>query len=101
MREAITAVFLLSVVLGCGSREAEKKVKPITDQTLVIDVTDQVPDTWLDSSGNHHSDQLRVVERYTAVSENHIMYEATIEDPEVYTEPWTISLPLFLSLIHI
>ena len=38
MREAITAVFLLSVVLGCGSREAAKKVKPITDQTLVIDV---------------------------------------------------------------
>ena len=64
-------------------------------ETLVIDVTDQVPDTWLDSSGNHHSDQLRVVERYTAVSENHIMYEATIEDPEVYTEPWTISLPLY------
>jgi len=38
LREAITAVFLLSVVLGCGSREAAKKVKPITDQTLVIDV---------------------------------------------------------------
>ena len=33
-------------------------------ETLVIDVTDQVPDTWLDSSGNHHSDQLQVVERY-------------------------------------
>jgi hypothetical protein len=64
-------------------------------ETLVIDVTDQVPDTWLDSSGNHHSDQLHVVERYTAVSENHIMYEATIEDPAVYTEPWTIRVPLY------
>jgi len=64
-------------------------------ETLVIDVTDQVPDTWLDSSGNHHSDQLRVVERYTAVSENHIMYEATIEDPEVYSQPWQIKLPLY------
>ena len=64
-------------------------------ETLVIDVTDQVPDTWLDSSGNHHSDQLHVVERYTAVSENHIMYEATIEDPAVYTEPLTIRVPLY------
>ena len=64
-------------------------------ETLVIDVTDQVADTWLDSSGNHHSDQLHVVERYTPISENHLMYEATIEDPEVYAEPWTIRLPLY------
>ena len=64
-------------------------------ETLVIDVTDQMPDTWLDSSGNHHSDQLHVVERYTAVSPYHLMYEATIEDTEVYTRPWTISMPLY------
>ena len=64
-------------------------------ETLVIDVTDQVPDTWLDSSGNHHSDQLQVVERYTALSENHLMYEATIEDPEVYTRPWQVRFPLY------
>ena len=64
-------------------------------ETLVIDVTDQVADTWLDSSGNHHSDQLHVVERYTPVSENHLIYEATIEDPAVYTQPWTIRLPLY------
>ena len=64
-------------------------------ETLVIDVTDQIPDTWLDSSGNHHSDQIRVEERYTAISPYHIQYEATIEDPEVYTRPWTISFPLY------
>jgi len=63
--------------------------------TLVIDVESQMPDTWLDSAGNHHSNQIHVVERYTMVSENHIMYEATIEDPETYTRPWTIRLPLY------
>ena len=50
-------------------------------ETLVIDVTDQVGDTWLDSSGNHHSDQLHVVERYTAVSENHIMVRGDHRGP--------------------
>ena len=63
--------------------------------TLVIDVADQVAETWLDRSGNHHSDQIHVVERYTAVSADHVIYEATIEDPEVYTRPWTIRLPLY------
>ena len=64
-------------------------------ETLVIDVTAQVPDTWLDRSGNHHSNSIHVVERYTATGPNHLMYEATIEDPEVYTRPWTIRLPLY------
>ena len=64
-------------------------------ETLVIDVTAQMPDTWLDMSGNHHSNSIHVVERYTALSENHLMYEATITDPETYTRPWTISLPLY------
>lgn len=64
-------------------------------ETLVIDVTAQVPDTWLDQNGNHHSNSIRVVERYTATSPYHLQYEATIEDPEVYTRPWTLSLPLY------
>ena len=64
-------------------------------EALVIDVTAQMPDTWLDSSGNHHSNSIHVEERYTALSENHLMYEATITDPETYTRPWTIRLPLY------
>ncbi len=64
-------------------------------ETLVIDVTAQVPDTWFDSSGNHHSNQMHVEERYTAISPNHLMYEATITDPETFTRPWTIRLPLY------
>ena len=64
-------------------------------ETLVVDVTSNVGDTWLDSSGNHHSDKLHVVERYTAISPNNLMYEATLEDPETYTRPWTIRVPLY------
>ncbi len=64
-------------------------------ETLVVKVTDQVPDTWLDATGTWHSDQLVVTERYTLLSPHHIQYEATIEDPQVFTEPWTISMPLY------
>jgi hypothetical protein len=63
--------------------------------TLVIEVTDQVEQTWFDRAGNFHSDALKVVERYTPISANHIMYEATIEDPKVFTRPWKISFPLY------
>jgi hypothetical protein len=63
--------------------------------TLVIDVTDQVGSTWLDRAGNFHSEALAVTERYTPIGPNHLRYEATIEDPEVFTRPWTISMPLY------
>ncbi|MDG1025315.1 MAG: hypothetical protein P8N94_03280 [Gammaproteobacteria bacterium] len=63
--------------------------------SLVIDVTDQVPDTWLDHAGNHHTDALQVTERYTHMGPNVLMYEAILIDPNVYTKPWTIRLPLY------
>jgi hypothetical protein len=64
-------------------------------ETLVIDVADENPQTWLDMSGNFHSDALHVVERYTRTSPDTLRYEATIEDPKVFARPWKISLPLF------
>ena len=63
--------------------------------TLVIDTSGFVPYTWFDRAGNYHSDALHVVERYTPVSPYHLMYEATIEDPKVFTRPWQISFPLY------
>jgi hypothetical protein len=63
--------------------------------TLVVDVTSQMPDTWFDGSGNFHSEALRVEERFTPVSENLLRYEATIDDPKVFTRPWKISMPLY------
>ena len=53
------------------------------------------PTIWLDRAGNYFTDQARVIERYTASSPYHLRYEATIEDPTVFTRPWKISMPLY------
>ena len=64
-------------------------------ETLVVDVTGLNEDSWLDRAGNFHSDALHVVERYTRVSPDVISYEATLDDPKVFTRPWKISMPLY------
>ena len=66
--------------------------------TMVVEVTDQVPDTWFDHAGNHHTEGLRVTERWSHLSRDALLYEATMEDPAVYTEPWTIRMPLYRRL---
>jgi hypothetical protein len=63
--------------------------------TLVVDVSNFTDATWFDRSGNFHSDALHVVERYTPMGPNVIRYEATIEDPQVFTRSWKISMPLY------
>lgn len=63
--------------------------------TLVITVTAQNDQTWFDRAGNHHSAAMTVVERYTPVGPNHLRYEAMIDDPETFTEPWHIEMPLY------
>jgi hypothetical protein len=66
--------------------------------TLVIDVNGFNDQTWFDRAGNFHSDALRVVERYTPLGPDALLYEATIEDPKVFTRPWKISMPLYRKL---
>jgi len=66
--------------------------------TLVVDVSDFTDATWFDRSGNFHSDALHVTERYTPMGHDAIRYEATIEDPKVFTRPWKISMPLYRRL---
>jgi hypothetical protein len=63
--------------------------------TLVVDVVGFNELTWFDRAGDFHSDALHVVERYTPISPYHLRYEATIDDPKVFTRPWKISLPLY------
>ena len=63
--------------------------------TLVVRVSGQIPDTWFDRAGNHHSWEMVVEERYTPAGPNHINYTATITDPNTFTQPWTVSLPLY------
>jgi len=64
-------------------------------ETLVIDASGFNDSTWFDRSGNFHSDQLKVTERYTRTSPDVISYEATITDPETFTRPLKISMPLY------
>ena len=66
--------------------------------TLLVDVTNLTDATWFDRSGNFHSDAVKVTERYTPMTRDAIRYEATIEDPQVFTRPWKISMPLYRRL---
>lgn len=66
--------------------------------TLVIKVSDQMPESWLDSAGNFHTESTVVEERYTPMGPNAIWYEATLTDPSIYTRPWKISFPLYRRL---
>jgi hypothetical protein len=63
--------------------------------TLVIDVTGFNGRAWLDRAGNFTTDSLHVVERYSLLDANTLNYEASIEDPELYTRPWKISVFLY------
>jgi len=62
--------------------------------TLVVDVTDFNEETWLDRSGNFHSEQLHVLERWSFLDKDTIRYRATIDDPKVFSRPWTIEVLL-------
>ena len=66
--------------------------------TLVVDASGFNDSTWFDRAGNFHSDQLKVTERYTRTAPDVISYEATITDPETFTRPWKISMPLYRRL---
>ena len=63
--------------------------------TLVVDVTGLNGQAWLDRAGDFSTDGLHVVERYTLTDQDHIAYEATLEDPRVFSRPWKIHLTLY------
>ena len=68
------------------------------DDTFVVQVTGLIGQSWFDRAGNHHSAAMTVEERYTMIGPDHIMYQATIEDPETFSRPWTISMPLYRNI---
>jgi hypothetical protein len=63
--------------------------------TLVVEVIANDDRTWFDRAGNHHSNQMKVTERYTPLDANRMQYEATVEDPETFSAPWTVSMHLY------
>jgi hypothetical protein len=62
--------------------------------TLVVDVTNFNDQTWFDSHGSFHSDALHVVERWTRIGDDRIAYTVTIEDPNVFTQPWKMAITI-------
>jgi hypothetical protein len=66
--------------------------------TLVVNVSNFTDGTWFDRAGDFHSDALKVTERYSLQSKDVIHYEATIDDPQVFTRPWKISMPIYRRL---
>jgi hypothetical protein len=63
--------------------------------TFVVESNGFNGQAWLDRAGNHHTERLTVVERFTLLGPDHIQYEATLEDPQTYAIPWTIRMPLY------
>jgi hypothetical protein len=63
--------------------------------SLVVDVTNNNDRTWFDRAGNHHSDAMRLVERYSPISPAHLQYEVTVTDPKTFSRPWKMSMPLY------
>lgn len=62
--------------------------------TLIVDVKHFNDETWLDRSGNYHSDALHVIERWKFLDANTIEYQATISDEKVFSHPWDINIIL-------
>lgn len=63
--------------------------------SLVVTVTGMNDRTWFDRAGNHHSDQMKVEERWTPTGPATLRYEATITDPNTFTKPWKMSFNLY------
>lgn len=61
----------------------------VDDSTFVAQSTGFDERTWIDAAGRPHSDVLRVEERYQRVDREHLLLTVTIDDPKMYTKPWT------------
>jgi hypothetical protein len=62
--------------------------------TLVVEAVGFNEKTWIDMVGDPHTDELKVTERFTRTDEYTLHYEATLDDPGAYTEPWTIAFDI-------
>ena len=57
--------------------------------TLVIDSISFVDSTWLGRGGLFHSANMHIVEKFTRKGDE-IVYEITVDDPDVFAEPWVM-----------
>jgi hypothetical protein len=71
----------------------------VDDNTLVVDTVGTDDRTWLDNAGNPHSNSLHVEERYRRVNQRALELTVTLDDPLVYTKPWTALDKLTINLM--
>ena len=57
--------------------------------TLRVDTTAIRDETWIDSLGTPHSEDLHLTERFRRVNQNTLEIEFTFDDPKTFTKPWT------------
>jgi len=69
---------------------------------LVVETTNYGSKSWIATSGSQgrikgipQTEALHVVERFTRTGDDTIAWQVTITDPEIYTEPWTVAIPLY------
>ena len=68
----------------------ERTVGHWDGDTLVVDTIGMNDKTWLDAAGHPHGEKLHVTEKFTRPDSNTLRLEATIDDPDYYTKPWTV-----------
>ena len=61
-------------------------------ETFEVETVGFNDQTWLDGLGLPHSEELRVIERFQRPTAGHLQMEATIDDPQMYTRPWTFKV---------
>jgi hypothetical protein len=113
VQSASDIIFFYSAYADGGGGQAEFRIMPIDGRkhdekamretrymgytvgswegdTLVLDSRGFNDFTWLSRGGFFHSDQMRVVEKFTRQG-SEILYEVTVEDPEVLVEPFVMT----------
>jgi len=79
-----------TIALGLGDLYNGDSIARWDGETLVVETIGFNTETWIGIYGWFHSDKMKVVERISRVGDT-LHYQATIEDPEVFTRPWTMN----------
>ena len=78
------------IALGLGDLYNGDSVARWDGETLVVETIGFNTETWIGIYGWFHSDKMKVVERISRVGDT-LHYQATVDDPEVFTRPWTMN----------
>ena len=76
--------------IGAGDLYNGDSIGRWEGDTLVVDTIGFINETWIGIYGWFHSDKMKVTERISRVGDT-LHYQATVEDPEVFTRPWTLN----------